>query len=339
MTLSVAPVAGDPRRMGQTYGDILSGEIAEAVSFYESLAERAGTDLEAVGKLATSYLDAAREAMPALVEEVEGLAEGARIPVAVAGALNCFEEVWPSESCTTLVSGRFLMHAEQWYAGHSRIGVIMARPNDGPAFVSPTCAGFLPAVGMSAAGFAQGIDSLTAPDDRVGVPRVLVSRLAMGAGSLEDAILSACTEHRAGGYAHCLATTERSVVVETSATAHFVLEGQAVHTNHYLAPAAGQMAEPTSSGSAARLARADQLLGESPPGSLEDCAAILSDHHGEPQTICLHESGLDAGGTVFGMVCDLSTGVVAVSDGPPCAGRWADFQVPGFVRERASRVG
>ena len=52
---------------------------------------------------------------------------------------------------------------------------------------SPTVAACLPAVGINGAGLAQGIDSLSARDDRVGIPRVLVSRHALEAGSAEDA--------------------------------------------------------------------------------------------------------------------------------------------------------
>jgi isopenicillin-N N-acyltransferase like protein len=336
VTLPVASVAGSPRRMGLECGEILAFEISSALDFYGSLPGRA---LAAAGRTAGRYIDAARASVPALVEEMTGLAEGARIDLEAAAALNCFEEVWPTDACTTLMVGRFLLHAEQWYAGHSQTAVIVARPEDGPAFVSPTCAGFLPAVGMSSAGFAQGIDSLSAADERVGVPRVFVSRLSMGASTLDDAISAACIEGRAGGYAHCLATSSRRLVIETSATRHFVVEDLPAHTNHYLAPAAASIAGSPSPGTEARLARAYELVRASPPQSLEDCAAILSDHGSEPQSICVHESGPEAAGTVFGMVCDLAAGVVAVSNGPPCAGRWADFAVPGYVREGASRVG
>ncbi len=117
---------------------------------------------------ATPYIDAARAALPDLVDELEGLAEGAGVTFEEIAFLNCMEEVWNFEACTTMVHGRFFLHAEQWYAGHDDVTVVFAAPDGGPGFVSPTCSGFLPAVGISAAGFAQGIDSLSADDDTVG---------------------------------------------------------------------------------------------------------------------------------------------------------------------------
>ena len=311
--------------MGRAQGEAFAPGIHEAVSFYRRLGAFIGEDVDAVAARAQPYLESARGVVPELVDEIEGLAEGAGISYQEALMLNCFEEVWPAEACVSMVHGRFFLHAEQWYAGHSAIGVVEGRPIDGPAFLSPTCVGFLPAVGLSSAGFAQGIDSLATTDDRVGVPRVLVSRRALGAGDVDDAVAAACLEDRAGGYAHLLATIGSSLVVETTATRCEVLHDVTAHTNHVLAPSLRSATEPPSRGSLARLARAEELLDTSPPADLEDCARLLSDHVGGSQTICLHEEGLDASATVFGFACDLVTGRMIVSDGHPCSDRWQEF--------------
>jgi hypothetical protein len=237
-----------------------------------------------------------------------------------------------------MVYGHFLLHAEQWYAHHSSIGVVLAQPDDGPAFASPTCVGFLPAVGMSGAGFAQGIDSLATTDDRIGIPRVFVSRLALGAPGLTAAIAAACVGGRAGGYAHVLATASRRVAVETSAEREAVLDGAPAHTNHSLAPAMDGAVRPGGASSRARLERARHLLASQPPETLDDCTRLLADHDGQPHAICVHEDGLGADGTVFGMACDLASGRMLVSEGSPCSGRWEEFAVPAS-RAAARRVG
>ena len=329
--MKVVAVSGAPKAMGLAQGEAVGEGIDAALGFYRGLLEGMGHDPEAVAEGCRPYLEVARRVLPGGVAELEGIAEGTGITFAEAALLNCLEEVWPEaaavpEACTTMISGRYFMHAEQWYAAHSAIAVVVAAPDDGPGFVSPTCAGFLPAVGLSAAGFAQGIDSLVAPDDRVGAPRVFVSRAALGTPSIEAAVAAACTPERAGGYAHVLASTDRSVAVETSAVSASVLEDPGAHTNHYLG-ASNPSGRRGSRGSRARLARAQELLGEAPPKNLEDCARLLSDHDSAPQSICLHESGPDASGTVFGMACDLATGRMLVSDGPPCTGSWQSFEV------------
>lgn len=188
MSLVSTAVSGDHRRMGVQQGEAFGPHIQRALDFYDRLARRNGTTIGALEKRLGPYIDAARAHLPDLAEEVEGLADGAAVDRHAVWLLNCMEEVWPAEACTTVSVGNFLLHAEQWYAGHDGVGVVVAHPDDGPSFVSPTCAGFLPAVGMNSSGFAQGVDSLTATDDRIGIPRVLVSRAALGADDRKSVV-------------------------------------------------------------------------------------------------------------------------------------------------------
>ena len=319
MTIAAVHAHGTAREMGRAQGGAFAGGIHEALRFYSEIKPHP-TDLR-------PYIEAARRVAPSSADEVEGIAEGAGISIEEAWWLNCIEEVADFDACTTMVHGRWLMHAEQWYAGHSAVGVVIAHPDSGPDFISPTCVGFLPAVGLNSSGFAQGIDSLWARDDRVGVPRIVVSRQSLGAPTFTEAIAAACMPGRAGGYAHTLVSATERVVVETSATIEQVLRNTDVHTNHYLPPAPGIAPRP-SKGSAARLTRGAELLRDSPPQTIDECAALLGDHTGTPQSICLHETGPAAEATVFAMVCDVATGEVVVSDGPPCVGRWERFRLP-----------
>jgi hypothetical protein len=328
MGIVIASTGGDARELGRGQGLASAQQIADSVDFYERLAGHLSIDLAVTGREAMRFLDRVSSAAPDAMAELEGLAEGADVSMETVAMLNCMEEVWPwsPESCTTMVSGRFLMHAEQWFAGHSEVTVVIAHPDGAPGFVAPTCAGFLPAVGMSSSGFAQGIDSLSAADDGFGIPRVVVSRLALGARDVEAAIGAACIGGRAGGYAHVLATLDRQLVVETSASTATVLNRVAAHTNHYLGSSAPSHSE--SARSSSRLHRAEELLRRNPPTTLDDCRELLADHHGTPEGICVHEDGIEASGTVFGMACDLRSGRMIVSDGPPCLGSWHEFVVP-----------
>lgn len=337
MSLTVVRASGSPRSLGWAQGEGSAEGIAAALRFYDDL----GPDVRGLGASAAPYIDAARAELPDLVDELEGLAEGAGVSFEEISFLNCMEEVWDFEACTTMVHGRFFMHAEQWYAGHDQVTIVIAAPDGGPGFVSPTCSGFLPAVGVNASGFAQGIDSLSAEDDVVrnfaaGIPRVILSRNPLGADGFDVAVAATDVAGRAGGYAHVFASASRSAVVETSATWRGLIKKVLAHTNHYLV--SGAPNGRASKGSQSRLARAEQLLAEAPPASLEDCAGLLGDHESIPQSICLHENGAAASGTVFGLACDLSNGRMIVSDGPPCEERWATFEVPGFVPELASVV-
>jgi isopenicillin-N N-acyltransferase-like protein len=334
MTLVEVRTRGSHRQIGRDYGDAAAGEIAEALGFYEEITKGVQVYARRVGP----YIDAARNRLPHLVEEMEGLAEGSGRSLEEIAVLNSIEEFEDFEACTTIVSGRFLLHAEQWYGGHHGTAVVMAEPESGPAFVSPTCVGFLPAVGMNARGLAFGVDSISSSDHRVGVPRLLVSRHVLASSSIPEAVVATNLPERAGGYAYVIATRRDASVVESTATASDVLENVQVHTNHCLSEEVAAVAHSASGGSLARFLRAGELL-EDRPRSVHDCFQVLSDHVGDPQSICNHADSPTETTTVFGMVADLWAGTVYVSDGPPCEGRWEEFQVPEFDVVEADHVG
>ena len=131
-----------------------------------------------------------------------------------------------------------LGHNEQWLAGDlGHVAVVVELPDDGPALVSPTLACCIPASGMNEYRVAQGIQSLVANDDAVGIPRVLVSRHALVASSPADALRRATLPGRAGGYGHSFAFGSGSAMsIETSATRFAVNRQPGSHTNHYTDP-------------------------------------------------------------------------------------------------------
>jgi hypothetical protein len=134
-------------------------------------------------------------------------------------------------------------------------------------------------VGMNAAGLAQGVMSLSAKDDGPGLPRVLVSRLALQAADLDDHVRRASIDDRSGGYGYVVAAGGRARMVETSAAGHAILEGPGGHTNHYLDPELAERGD-ISAGSTARLDRMQTLLAEREPRTPQDAMEILRDHEG-----------------------------------------------------------
>jgi hypothetical protein len=209
-------------------------------------------------------------------------------------------------------------------------------PDDGPALVSPTLACCLPAVGMNEYRVAQGIQSLTANDDGVGIPRVLVSRHALVASSPADALRRATLPGRAGGYGHSFAFGSGSAMsIETSAT-RFAVNGQpGSHTNHYTDTELADRAPPPSEGSLARLARLQVLVEERSPATPAAIGEILADHGGGgPQTICEHgtdDPPDEASAVVFSMICDLDLGRMWVAPGSPCVTAYEEVDLAGVV--------
>jgi isopenicillin-N N-acyltransferase-like protein len=226
-------------------------------------------------------------------------------------------------SFTALAEGvTILAHNEQWFSGDAgNIAVVVEHPEDGVAVASPTVACCLPAVGMNAHGAAQGIDSLTARDDRVGVPRVLVSRHSLDAKNREDALERAGLPGRSGGYGHVLAFAGGdALTIETTAERLAVLDGPGPHTNHYLAAELQPTGDEPSAGSVARYERITELLEQTPPATPEAAMKLLRDHDSSPQAICKHASSgaPEESAVMFSMVCELESRRMWLAGGNPC---------------------
>jgi isopenicillin-N N-acyltransferase-like protein len=187
---------------------------------------------------------------------------------------------------------------------------------------------------MNAHGTAQGIGSLMASDDGVGVPRVLVSRSALEARDRSDAVARAAMPGRAGGYGHVYAfSSGDALTLETSGKQHRILDGPGAHTNHYRSDLA-ELAPPASEGSKARLRRLEDLVTERQPASAEDLMDIMRDHESDPQAICLHPDpaeGDEASACLFSMVVDLTARRMWVTTGNPCEHAYDEIDLEEFT--------
>ena len=160
------------------------------------------------------------------------------------------------------------------------------------AVASPTIVCCLPAVGVNGHGGAQGIGSLTASDDRVGVPRVLVSRArARGAWTASDAIARAGVPARAGGYGHVFAFAGGDAfAVETTGTQLAVLDGPGAAHEPLPRSRARRRSAPrrrrAASRGSTRLEPAAR--GARAADASRSVMDILRDHGSSPQAICLH---------------------------------------------------
>jgi isopenicillin-N N-acyltransferase-like protein len=324
--MPVVVAAGGPRERGRTTGRALAEQIHRSLASYRSFLQSRELKLDAA---IVPYLAAAERALPQYVEQIRGLAEGADADFAELFAVNAYEELdeaSASDRCSTFAAAApgvtLLAHSEMWSPSDvGNAAVVVERPEEGPWVASPSVVCALPAVGMNGFGGAQGIDSLTARTDRVGVPRVLVSRHSLDSWNRDDAIARAGLEGRAGGYAHVLAFRGGDrVAIETTADRLAVVDRPG-HANHYLDPELATVGDEPSAGSRSRQERLDALLTEHPPETAEDAMELLRDHAGEPQAICHHPDACDDDDpsvVVFSFVAELESRRLWVAGGNPC---------------------
>jgi isopenicillin-N N-acyltransferase-like protein len=324
----VVVAEGDAAARGRTIGSELGNLIDRSLAFYRDYFAHLGIrDLAAAVQ---PFRDAAERSLPEHVSTIAAMAKAAEVREEELFAVNACEEleegVVPAGRCSSFTAVgpgyTILAHNEQWLAGDApNVAVVVERPADGIVLVSPTVATCLPAVGLNSHGAAQGIDSLTARDERIGVPRVLVSRHALAAADREDALRRAGLPGRAGGYAHVLAFRGGdALTIETSATRLAVVEGPGPHANHYADTELAEIGVEPGAGSVARLDRLTELLEQRPPKTPEDAMAILRDHESSPQAICKHASphAPEESSIVFSMVCELESQRMWVAAGNPC---------------------
>lgn len=357
--LRIVRAEGDALTRGRTIGRELSDLMANSIDFYHSYFGARGISSHQLQELLTPYVAAAEERTPQLMALITGMAEGATVPIMELFAVNAFEELEPLlsppgdtplflekkqgkvERCTSFaVSGdgyTLLGHNEQWLAGDlGNVALVIEVPGEGQASIaSPTYACCIPAVGMNSHGLAVGVQSLVANDERVGIPRVLVSRNALASRDRQDALHRSALEGRSGGYGYSVAVRGGDTFwVETTATLQTSLAGNGGHTNHYLDPDLAAVAPRPSPGSASRYGRLQQLLDEGAPRTPEEAMVILSDHDSEPASICLHPDpaeGDDAEAVVFSMVCELESDRMWVANGLPCEAGFEEIDLGGAL--------
>jgi isopenicillin-N N-acyltransferase-like protein len=367
--IRVVRARGDGFTRGVQIGKELADLMQASMAFYHRYLERRGITSEELQDLLTPYLVAAETSFPESMSVLKGMSIGATVPILELFSINAFEELEPLlespegelgflqrkegylkpppepptrppiiERCSSLSAptpdGLLLAHNEHWLAGDlGNVAVVVDVPENGRvAIASPTVVACLPAVGMNAHGCAQGIGSLTASDDGVGIPRVLVSRSSLEARDRADAIARSAMPGRAGGYGHVYAFAGGDAfTVETTGRRNALLDSPGPHTNHYLNPELAQLAPEASEGSRARLARLRELLAERRPASPEDLMEIMRDHRSAPQAICLHpdpEEGDEASAVMFSMIADVEARRMWIAAGNPCEHEFEEIELP-----------
>jgi predicted choloylglycine hydrolase len=334
-TLRVVRAEGDAVDRGRRVGLELGDLVTRSLTFYRGLFEERRLGRAKLDAAGAPYREAAERRFPEYLAWLDALAGAAEAPATELFAVNAYEELEArSERCSSfVVSGEgatLLGHNEMWLAGDAEnVAVVVERPSDGVAVASPTIACCLPAVGMNGWGTAQGIDSLAAHDERIGVPRVLVSRHSLDACDRQDAVRRAATADRAGGYAHLFAFRGGdTAVAETSAERHAVLTEPRAHTNHYLDPDLAILADTPSESSAQRYERLSELLDETEPRTPEEAMEVL-----RREAAAHVDAGADdeASVVVFSLVCDVEAGRMWVAPGTPTTTPYHEVDLEGVV--------
>lgn len=341
-------VAGPPYELGYQHGELAREQVQ---AFVAHLVLAAGAPRERVLAATREFLPLFQRHCPALLDEVQGLADGARLSFEEALLLQIRGElggVLAAEGCTT-----FAVAGQHTATGGILIGqtsdmepdleqyFLVARyePRGGPRFLTWTFAGQLGYHGLNEHGVAHFANNLSGgppPDSRPGgLPHYPVKRRLYECRTREEilAVWRALPVCSSGNY--MLASGDPAIFdLEATPAGSAVLEatdGYLAHANHFLTPEFRTAATDAHSlpDSFVRQERMTTLL-RAQLGALgvDTLKKVLADHHHHPQSICRHEAaGVGRMSTVAGLIAEPGAGRLHVARGRPCQGDWTTYRL------------
>jgi hypothetical protein len=297
------------------------------------------------------FVDAAREHFPEILEELRGWSDGSGVPFDDMMVLNLkaelstlrAAEVPETPGCSTVAfahRGRCLLaHNEDGHrANHGLMFLVRVSRPDRPDFLCLTYPGILCGNGpaVNEAGIVLTTNYIGGLDVRFGVPRYVISRAVLDAGSLEEAVATVSHPSRAFSFHYNLGSRSegRILSVETSvdAVATHEVDGLYVHTNHFRLPSMEEVPQDreyvtTSSMSRFRVLEAAAAKLRDPLDGLDGEAMIgmLSSHERAPYAPCRHPAGEVTGMTLGGALFDVGNGGMRLRYANPCEGDFRDM--------------
>lgn len=229
----VLHVAGTPWEMGYQHGALLKDHIRESVHFLFEV-KAAEVKIEAFGlKLTPRHaidmiVAYQRRHMPEkYLQELEGLAAGADLPLADAAAANFIPELFHCSGFAVMNSatedgvlyhGRVLDYATDWKLQEHAV-LIVAKPAEGIPFVNVSYAGFIGSVtGMNAEHVSIGEMGGAGLGHWDGVPMSFLVRMALEeSDSLDEALATFRDRPRTCEYYYVIADGEDNRAVGLAA--------------------------------------------------------------------------------------------------------------------------
>lgn len=257
--ITVIEAYGTPTDIGRAIGRAVGDSVHAAVVTQDEFVQTASAFRGSA--YVTALRDAAQQAYPQYVEELEAMAAAVDIDPETLFIWNCRGDLRlpPDvaadrlallvEGCTTVMSpGNFadgkpaiISHNEDGdgaFMGHRYW--LQARPNDAPAFDSYLYPGMLPghSVAVTHAGLVQTINNIRPDDLKPGLPRHFVCRAVLAETSIPGVIEHLRRDDRASGFHHAIGMLgeETPLSVEAPATKtviDFVTKPRG-HANHLL---------------------------------------------------------------------------------------------------------
>ena len=353
---NVIEMSGSRHEMGAQYGRECRELIHDLVANFDRMLVPEEY-LEEAREVAAGALPHVRREAPELIEEVEGIAEGAGLPFEDVFRLSCSQEMnaWQgcmkqravttvadeaaADECTTMAAERdgsslVAWNMDWWTRWQPYMVLLHGRPDDGPDFYSFAMAGSVGRPGLSEtiSVSANYLPYRAAPEYEAGgsewagagIPYSFTARMLLAQETTADALAllertkrMACLNYTIGDLGGDICC------VETMPDDLAVLrpeDGFITHANSYHAPEFDGMTRDELAEKDPRAHRAWEVLSpRDKPLSLEDIYDAQRSHFPDEETgVCVHRGGEKPMMTLLSFVGDVAEQTMWASMGSPC---------------------
>lgn len=347
----IISLKGKPFDMGFKHGRALNQQIGANLSLYmEMILGNTGIKEEKLLEQALSFLPVLQEAAPSIVEEMEGIARGARVPIGSVLLLNARTELMSGTcltgECTAIglasqrtVDGHPLL-AQNWdWMPWSKTGAafFILQPAEGPRALIFGEAGQVGKIGLNEAGLGVLLNILVSGDLQTGIPIHVLLRMILNEVDASGAAARIRNAARASASHFLLGDVEGNIIgLEfTPKTSSEILPSKSaiVHTNHFCDSSVTDTDLTLSMlpDTVKRLDRAKKLIDQREKWTSHELRDVFMDHQNGPTSICRH---VDTSvpihlqtETVGSFVFDLFKKKIQATYGQPCRNAYREVSL------------
>jgi predicted choloylglycine hydrolase len=332
---------GSHRELGRQHGEQAAAHIRGHIDL---MCAAQKLSREQLNRKAARFEPMFQRYCPHLLDEMKGLAEGARITVPEAMACSTRGELGNAkeEGCTAYAIGRGQSASHEIIAGQNSdidqsipplAYVLHLQPKDKPEVLIWTFGGMIGYHGINSAGVGHFANALGGgPGSRFAMPHYPVKRMILETSSLDQAVdlLRRIPLASNGNYVMC---DGRGNILDVEATTagpeviHDRGAGFVAHTNHFVCSryARKENFDQSWKDSFPRMQRIQDLI-QSRQGAVrvEDIQTFLRDHNGEPTSICRHDKQSQ---TVASLIAEPALRRLHVAAGNPCSSQYITYSM------------
>ena len=332
---------GSHRELGRQHGE----QAAEYIKRHlDVMASGQKLSREKLQQQAQRFQPMFEKYCPHLMDEMRGLAEGARVTLPEAMACNIRGEIGnaPAEGCTTYTIARTITASKEVLAGQNSdmtsevppmAYVLHLQPKDKPEVLMWTFGGMIGYHGMNSAGVGHFANALGGgPISRFAMPHYPVKRLMLECSTMEQ-VVDLLRKIPLASNANYVLCDGRAKILDVEVTTEGLelLEdngaGFIAHTNHFLCSryARKENFEKSWQDSFPRIAKINELIASlSGRVSVSDMKGFLSDHTGRPVSICRHDGDSR---TVASLISEPAQRRMHVAVGNPCQNAYKTYSM------------